>query len=299
MQKTAAFRGPEWTILKILQWTTSYFKSHDIESPRSAAEILLAHVLNLKRVELYVHYDQPLTRSELEQFKVFIKRRIKREPVAYILGTRGFWTIDVRVSKDVLIPRPETECLVEEALSRLSQDRSSAAKRILELGTGSGAIILALALQQPQNILIASDISMNAVQIATENVRDRGLQGSIHFFCGDWLDPIRLDAEPFDMILSNPPYIRKDEISRLQPEIYRYEPLAALDGGPDGLDCLERIITTAYNFLRPGGSLLIEIGYDQRPAVQKIIDKTGRYENVQFLKDYSGNNRVVGMRKKE
>lgn len=298
MQKPAAFRGPEWTILKVLKWTTSYFKSHDIESPRSAAEILLAHVLKLKRIELYVHYDQPLTRGELEQFKAFIKRRIQREPVAYILGTRGFWTIDVRVSKDVLIPRPETECLVEEALSRLTQDRSSVVKRVLELGTGSGAIILALALQRPQNIFFASDNSMNAVQIAAENVRDHGLQGRIHFFCGDWLDPTRPDAEPFSMILSNPPYIRKDEISRLQPEIYQYEPLTALDGGPDGLDCLKRIITTAHNILTPGGNLLLEIGYDQRPAVQEIIDSTSRYENVQFLKDYSGHNRVVGMRKR-
>ena len=298
MQKPATFRGPEWTIIKVLQWTTSYFKSHDIESPRSAAEILLAHVLKLKRIELYVHYDQPLTRSELERYKAFIRRRINREPVAYILGTRGFWTIDVRVSKDVLIPRPETECLVEEAVARLSQERPSAVKRILELGTGSGAIILSLALQQPQNVFIASDISMNAVQLAAENASELSLRGNIHFFCGDWMEPIRSDTEPFDMILSNPPYIRKDEINRLQPEIRRYEPLAALDGGPDGLDGLKRIIATAHRFLTPGGSLLLEMGYDQQPAVQNFIDKTGRYENVRYIKDYSGHHRVVGMRKR-
>ncbi len=287
---------PEWTIIKLLRWTTSYFKSHDIDSPRSTSEILLAHTLGLKRIDLYLRYDQPLTGDELLLFKTYIKRRINREPVAYIVGTREFWSINLAVTKDVLIPRPETECLVETALSL--PELGSGPKRILELGTGSGAIILALASERPEYIYFASDSSVEAVKLAFMNAKLHHLDGKINFFTGDWLEPLKNTGQLFDMIISNPPYIRTLSIPELQPEIYKYEPITALDGGKTGLDSIKKIIFEAHAFLVQKGILLLEIGHDQKDQIKETIDDCGNYENVFFNKDYSGHYRMVCMRKK-
>lgn len=292
----------EWTITKLLEWTTSYFKSHDIDSPRIAAEILLAHSLNLRRIDLYLRYDQPLSSDELTQFKALIKRRIKREPVAYIVGVKEFWSMDLAVTRDVLIPRPETECLVEAALSLLPEDSKQGSEfepqRILELGTGTGAVILALASQRKQPLFFASDRSAKALAVARENAGRHGLERDVCFFCGDWLTSLSNSKYRFDMIISNPPYVQTQAVRRLQPEILEYEPLAALNGGKDGLDCLRLIIEDAYFFLNTHGSLLLEIGHDQKTEVAKIIAKCGHYENVLFKKDYSGYDRMVQMQKK-
>jgi release factor glutamine methyltransferase len=291
-----------WNIVKLLKWTTSYFKSHGIDSPRATAEILLAHILKLKRIDLYLQYDQPLCSDELKRFKALIKRRVNREPVAYILGVKEFWSMDFIVTRNVLIPRPETECLVEAAISVLHQDAKQNAKdkprRVLELGTGSGAIILALASQHTEHLYFASDRSLQAVALAQENAGRHGLDKAVDFFCGDWLAPLSNDRHRFDMIISNPPYIRTGAIGRLQPEIYKFEPIAALDGDQDGLLCLRLIIDSAYRYLNPGGSLILEIGHDQKTEVKKTIDRCGNYEQVVFKKDYSGWDRVVQMQKK-
>ena len=291
-----------WNIVKLLKWTTSYFKSHGIDSPRSTAEILLAHILKLKRIDLYLQYDQPLCSDELKRFKALIQRRVNREPVAYIVGVKEFWSMDFIVTRNVLIPRPETECLVEAAISVLHQEAKQNAKgksrRVLELGTGSGAIILALASQRTEHLLFASDLSLQAVALAKENAGRHGLDKAVDFFCGDWLAPLSDDRHRFDMIISNPPYIRTRAIGRLQPEIYKFEPIAALDGDQDGLLCLRLIIDSAYRYLNPGGSLILEIGHDQKTEVKKTIDRCGNYEKVVFKKDYSGWDRVVKMQKK-
>jgi release factor glutamine methyltransferase len=303
MQNQPKSRDPEWTIIKLLKWTTSYFKSHDIDSPRSTAEILLAHVLKLKRIDLYLRYDQPLSINELSQFKVLIKRRIKREPVAYIVGVKEFWSMDFTVSKDVLIPRPETECLVEAALSLLPEDSSSninqVQKRILELGTGSGAVILAIASMRPNHIFFASDCSIKAVKLARQNVKRHNLDTVVNFFCADWLTPLNSERQQFNMIISNPPYIPTRVIGLLQPEIYKYEPIRALDGDKDGLCCLRHIIDDAHLNLSRKGSLLLEIGHDQKNKILKIIHKCGNYQDIVFTKDYSGYDRVVRMTKKD
>jgi len=293
---------PEWTITKLLEWTTSYFKSHDIDSPRTAAEILLAHILKLRRIDLYLRYDQPLSSAELTQFKALIKRRVKREPVAYIVGVKEFWSLDFTVTGDVLIPRPETECLVEAALSLLPESSKHGSEfesqRILELGTGTGAIVLALASRRRQPLFFASDRSIKALALARENAGRHGLERDVCFFCGDWLAPLSNTKYRFDMIISNPPYIQTQAVRRLQPEIFEYEPIAALDGGKDGLNCLRLIIEGAYLFLNAHGNLLLEIGHDQKTEVAKIIAECGHYENVLFKKDYSGYDRVVQMQKK-
>ncbi|MGB5159362.1 peptide chain release factor N(5)-glutamine methyltransferase [Desulfobacterium sp. N47] len=288
---------PEWTIIKILQWTTSYFKTNGIDSPRSTAEILLAHTLGFKRIDLYLRHDQPLNVGERNLFKSLIRRRISKEPVAYIVGSKEFWSLELVVSKDVLIPRPETECLVEEALLVLDKDKVSAPKRILELGTGSGAIILAMATQNPDQQYFASDISINALAVALNNARHLGLDEKIDLFCGSWVSPLKENNNLFDIIISNPPYIRRGDIKTLQPEINRFEPINALDGGEDGLACIKHIIKNAHKFLNKSGTLLLEIGYDQKKAVDEIIKETGRYAQASFRKDYSGFDRVVCAKK--
>ncbi|RPH47473.1 MAG: peptide chain release factor N(5)-glutamine methyltransferase [Desulfobacteraceae bacterium] len=319
---------PEWTIIKLLQWTSSYFKSNGIDSPRATAEILLAHTLRLKRIDLYLRHDQPLNRGELDLFKSLIKRRKNREPVAYIVGVKEFWSMELEVSQSVLIPRPETECLVEEAVSVLGKEplcnsnpnkrdsiqcplegykedykimscRKNAGhdlllpKRILEMGTGSGAVILAIASQKPGHHYFASDISIDAVGIAIKNAKQLGFENYVSFFCGNWFLPLREKENFFDVIISNPPYIRKNDIRNLQPEINRFEPQEALDGGDDGLDHIKHIIKHACRFLNNEGNLLLEIGHDQKDAVDDIIKETGNYKQFYFRKDYSGFDRVV------
>ena len=283
----------EWDILKLLKWTTGYFKSHDIDSPRATAEILLAHVLKSERIDLYLNHDKPLRDDELAAFKSLIIRRIKREPVAYIVGGKGFWSMELAVNENVLIPRPETELLVESALALLPPDGTP--KRVLELGTGSGAIVAALALERANHIFFASDRSIKALAVARENVKKCCPRKSIRFFAGDWFQALRGGEHPFDMILSNPPYIQTREIERLQPEIHRYEPALALDGDSDGLASIRHIIHLAPGFLSARGVLLLEIGHDQKEDVKSIMDDRRAYGRVDFHKDYSGYDRVVSM----
>jgi len=302
MQNQSVSIDPEWTIIKLLKWTTSYFKSKNIDSPRADAEILLAHVLKLRRIDLYLKYDQPLNSDELAAFKTLIKRRIDREPVAYILGIKGFWSMDFLVTKDVLIPRPETELLVETALKLLPEDPlpdgDSNPKRILELGTGSGAVILSLASIRPPHLYFASDRIPSAAFLAMRNARRHSLQNVVGFFSADWFGAFKEGCPLFDMILSNPPYVPSRIIGSLQPEITRYEPISALDGGEDGLSCLRHIIQNAHLYLGRQGYLLLEIGHDQKDAVRRIIEQCSKYEHITYTKDYNGRHRVVQMRKK-
>ena len=289
----------QWTIIKLLQWAASYLKTHDIDSPRATGEILLAHALKCERIALYLNYDQPLIGDELQVFKTLIQRRIRREPVAYILGVKEFWSLDFEVTRDVLIPRPETECLVETALDTLSRLAPSQSWRILDIGTGSGAIIIALAVQQPRHTYFASDRSIPAVRVARRNAKRHNLDGLIHFFNADWLKALNPNPSAFDMIISNPPYIPSGVIDGLQPEIHSYEPTAALDGSGDGLKCFKEIIAAAHRYLEPDGVLLLEIGYDQRDDVRRLVDDSGHYKDFKCTNDYSGHNRVVSIQKRD
>jgi release factor glutamine methyltransferase len=285
-----------WTILKLLQWTTSFFISHNIEGARASAEIILAKALDIKRIDLYLRYDQPLSRHELTLFKTMIKRRVKKEPVAYIIGSKEFWSMDLDVTKDVLIPRPDTECLVEQALAYMPKKGSNISWKILELGTGSGAIILSMASQYPRHRYFASDRSENALQVAKRNAKKHHLFNEILFFAGDWFSPIKNNIHDFDMIVSNPPYIPTHVIEELEPEISLYEPRIALDGGKNGLDNLCLIISQAPSFLKSEGCLMLEMGYDQKQKVLKIVNNCGKYQSVNFVKDFGGHDRVAIMK---
>jgi release factor glutamine methyltransferase len=290
MQNQPRSTDPEWTIIKLLKWTTSYFESRDIDGPRIDAEILLAHALQLQRIDLYLQYDQPLSSNELSRFKDFLRRRINREPVAYIVGSKEFWSMDFMVTRDVLI------------LNLLPQDSASnptlTPKRILELGTGSGAVVLALASLRPDHLFFASDRITSAVKVAKQNAEHHGVKRRVSFICADWFEPFKDKRPAFDMIVSNPPYVPSRVIGKLQPEIVKYEPISALDGGEDGLSCIRYIINNAHFYLQRKGHLLLEIGHDQRDNVQKIVDQCAKYEKVVYTKDYSGYDRVVQMRKK-
>ncbi|MFO8083213.1 MAG: peptide chain release factor N(5)-glutamine methyltransferase [Desulfobacterales bacterium] len=291
-------RESTWTILKLLLWTTSYFESQKIESARASAEILLASTLGLDRIDLYLRHDRPMSMNELAQYKLMIKRRAKREPVAYIVGRKEFWSMDLAVTTDVLIPRPETECLVEQALSYMPRENSEKLWNILELGTGSGAIVLALASELRHHRYFASDLSQQALEVAKSNAVKHHLSHRICFFAGNWFDPLKNSPHKFDMIISNPPYVETAVIEKLEPEISCYEPRVALDGGKNGLDSLEFIIKQAPGFLNPEGLLILEIGYDQRAQIQSMAQKSGKFESVSFIKDYSGNDRVVILTRK-
>ncbi len=282
------------TILELLKWASSHFKSQHIENPRASAEILLSHLLNMERIDLYLRHDQPLSADEVRRFDALVQRRLRREPVAYIIGEKNFWSLNLRVTGDVLIPRPETECLVERALEIMSARKAAGPCCVLDLGAGSGAIILALASERPMERFFASDASMAALSVAEDNARRHNLDALVTFLCGRWFEPFR-PFEQFDMIVSNPPYIPTRIIQTLAPEIFQYEPAGALDGGPDGLDAVSIIISQAHRYMAPGGVLLMEIGWDQRKAVEDLALRSGQYEGIRFIKDYSGHDRILEM----
>lgn len=291
--------SPEtWTVLQLLKWAADYFASHQIHPPRPTAELLLAHILGFNRVDLYIQYDRPLNARELAAFKDVIKRRLRGEPVAYIVGERGFWSLDLHVTPDVLIPRPETEMLVETALGVLPESRVGEPKRVLDLGTGSGAIVLALAMERPGHWFYAVDRSWMALKVAGKNARKYGLKETVQFVCADWFDGLAEKQSGFDLIISNPPYVRRSEIDELAVDVSKYEPREALDGGPDGLDLIRILVRRAPTFVRPAGWLVFEIGYDQAEGVQRLMSATGGYEEIAVIKDYSGHDRVIRARVK-
>jgi release factor glutamine methyltransferase len=290
-------KQPEWTIATLLNWATSYFDSNKIDSPRMTAEILLAHALNTERIDLYLQHDKPLLKEELSKFKGLIKRRILREPVAYITGSKEFWSLDLTITKDVLIPRPDTEFLVEAALPLLPRQKTGPKMHVLELGTGSGAVVIALAKERPGHLFFASDISAPAADLAKKNADAHQLQHAISFFCGSWFNAVK--QQPlFDIILSNPPYIPSRDIEKLDPEISQFEPLVALDGDTDGLTAIKTIIETAGPCLKQGGYLLLEMGYDQMNQVNDLFHQCGSFKDAQFIKDYTGHYRVARLKKR-
>ncbi len=291
----ASDQGP-WTIKKILVWTDNYFTSHGIDSPRLAAEILLSHSLDIRRLDLYLQHDRPLNKDELASFRELVKRRINREPVAYITGSKGFWESDFKVAPGVLIPRPDTEVLVETALKVLGQV-GDAPCRVLELGVGSGAVIVSLARSHPAYRCVACDLSLTALAVAASNAAMEPQCSNLGFVAGSWFSPFRREAQ-FDLVVSNPPYIPSREIETLQPEINRFEPRLALDGGPDGLDCIRTIMDEACDYLVPGGTLLLETGSDQREGVDRIFRNCQGYASIEFFNDYAGLHRVVKLEKK-
>lgn len=281
-----------WTILKLLEWSAQYFHQKGLDSPRLDAELLLAQSLGLSRVQLYMQFDRPLSDAELQAYKGLLKRRGEREPLAYILGKKEFYSMEFEVMPTVLIPRPETELLVEKAIQIL-QPSSAQPLRLLDIGTGSGCIALSLAKHLPQARVSAIDVSEAALEVARKNAELHGLADRVEFFHIDFREAASRAAlsGPFDLIASNPPYIARDEIAKLAPEL-AFEPMQALDGGPDGLDFYRDWLPWAFEHLSQGGSALLEIGFDQAESVEKLATNAG-FQKVNILRDYSGHPRVA------
>ncbi len=292
--------GLKMTGSELLQWSTNILKDHQIENPRLNAELLLAHSLNLSREELYVHLRRNLTEMEKEALERLIQRRISGEPLQYILGHQEFWSIDFKVDPRVLIPRPETELLVEQSLSILSEKTFEQNPCVLEIGTGSGAIAIALAKEVGHIFFVATDVSRDALLLAKENAQTAGVQHQIEFVNGDLFGPLRpsRDKKPFDLILSNPPYIVRNKISTLAKEVKDHEPTIALNGGEDGLAFYRRIIAEAPGYLKAGGWLLLEVALGQGSDVSDLMEEDGSFFKPECIPDLSGIGRVVKARKR-
>ena len=257
------------------------------------AEILLAHTLGCRRIDLYMRFDQPLDQAARDRFKALVQRRVRREPVAYITAEREFWSLPLKVNPSVLIPRPDSECLIEACLRLLPAENE--AKRILDLGTGSGALILALASERPGHRYTATDLSPAAVDTARANAVRLGLEERVRFLAGDWFAPFAPGVR-WDLVISNPPYIPRGVLETLEPEVSRFEPRLALDGGEDGLTHLRHLVHTAHAHLAQGGWLALEMGFDQRSAIEALISDAGVYDEAIFKRDYGGRERVVCLR---
>jgi release factor glutamine methyltransferase len=252
---------------------------------RLDAELLLAHALGVSRARLYAWPEHEPEAAERDAFERIVASRARGEPIAYLTGRREFWSLDLAVTRDVLIPRHETELLVELALERIPRDR---AVRIADLGTGSGAIALAIACERPLARILATDASTAALDVARVNAERLGI-GNVAFAAGDWYGAVG-DAA-FDLIVSNPPYIAANDAHLAQGDL-RYEPASALASGPDGLDAIRRIVAGAPAHLEDGGALLLEHGFDQSACVRALLDAAG-FRDVTSVRDAAGHERVT------
>lgn len=277
-----------WTILEVLDWTRGYFEERGLENPRLDAEVILSYALDTPRVMLYARHDQPLSEAERDKIRPLVARRAKHEPVAYITGERGFWSFELEVSPATLIPRPDTETLVERALSQLPAD---AAGPVADVGTGTGCVALALLSERKQLELYATDISAPALAVAQKNADKLGLQDRLQLLQGDLLEPVPEDR-PLALVTANLPYIPSADMAGLMPDVRDFEPQLALDGGPGGLVLIDRLIPQAAARLAPGGWLLLEAGDGQLEAVGARLREAG-FVDVRLSEDGAGLLRVA------
>lgn len=276
-----------WTVARLLEWTTGRFKERGIDSPRLEAEILLACALGIRRIDLYVRHDQIVDDAGRARFRDMVRRRQEGCPTAHIVGKKEFYSLDFAVSPATLIPRPDTELLVDEALR---QAKPLMEPLIADIGTGTGCVAVALAHRLPKARIVAVDISPEALETARGNATRLGVADRVDFRLGDLLAPLA-GLRP-DLIVSNPPYIPTNDIAGLDPGVRDHEPALALDGGPDGLRVIERLAEQALSLLAPGGKLLVEIGAGQEEGARGVLTRAGfTVESVR--KDGGGHPRVV------
>ena len=277
-----------WTILRVLDWTRGFFESKGIESSRLDAELIISHVLNVQRVMLYAHFDRPLDPKELTSIRELVKRRAQHEPIAYLLGTKEFWSLDFDVNKNVLIPRPDTEVLVEVCLELMKDSESS---RLADIGTGSGCIAVALAHELKNSTVDAFEISAGAREVAQRNISKNHVEDRVTLYESDLFSGRQESSQKYHLIASNLPYIPSADVDTLSSEVKDHEPRQALDGGPDGLDLIRDLVATAGKHLEPGGFLVLEAGFDQLNALENLLDAAG-FGAINIRKDYAGHPRV-------
>ena len=286
-----------WTVGRLLEWTAGYLKEHDAESPRLDAEILLAEALGCQRIELYTSFDQVPDESPRTAFRDLVRRRAEGTPVAYLVGRREFYSIEFRVTPDVLIPRPETEFLVLTLLDRAREQTSGEPVTIADVGTGSGIIAVCAAKHLPESRVTAIDISPAALKVARENAVTHGVADRIEWIESDLFDKVD-PAKKFDFIASNPPYVSTSEKEGLAREVKDHEPHAALVAGPQGTEVIDRLIPQAADRLNPGGRLLIEISPMIHEPVMALLKNESRFEPGQTVLDQARLPRIVQAVKK-
>ena len=281
----------QWTISKLIQVTAEFFSQKNIENPKLDAELLLAHVLGLKRIDLYMKFDLPLSQTEILNYRKVVKRRSLREPLQYIIGVQEFYSYSFFVNHDVLIPRPETEVLVERAIMRAKEMLSP--PDILDICTGSGIIAVVLEKELPKSKISASDISSKAIDIALKNEHMILNGNKISFFKGDIFKALPSNISLFNIIVSNPPYVSSKEYGCLQPEISLYEPKIALYGGETGMDVITEIVMNAHNYIASGGVLMLEMSPAQIDLSVSLLKTLKFWRDICCFKDYSGKVRFL------
>ncbi len=275
------------TVLEIIKRTTEFLEKRGVEGARLNAELLIGHALGLKRMQLYLQFERPLTEPELEKIRPLVKRRGNREPLQYIIGETDFSGLKLKADRRALIPRPETEYLIEQVLGRVTTPPAA----ILDLGTGSGAIALALATKYPSATVTAVDQSTDALALARENAEALGLTSRVTFINSDWFTAVPAEAR-YQLIVANPPYLSDAEVGEAQPEVKDFEPLAALSAGPDGAADLRQILREAHPHLTPGGLLACETGIAQHSQLQPLAAELG-YGRTESLRDLTGRERYL------
>jgi len=296
-----------WTIQKLLNWVTEYLTGKSIDSPRLSAELLLSQVLGLKRIELYTQFAKPVAKQQLDILHDLVKRAGQNEPIAYLVGKTEFYSIELNVTPDCMIPRPETELLVERAIEFLRTCPGT--QFVCDLCTGSGCIAVAIAKNFPNARIIATDICDAALAVAAGNVKKHQLKDQITLLRGDLFDPIisGLDVDKlvpdsvrgFDLIVCNPPYVSTAEYENLDKNVKDYEPKVALFAGVDGLDIYRRVIEKTGRFLKPDAALMLEIGFAQGPAIKELLEKTGAFTEIIIEKDLHNNDRIAIAKKQK
>jgi release factor glutamine methyltransferase len=283
---------PSTTVGRAINAASERLQEAGIDTARLDAQVILAHVLGVGRSWLFAHFDQALTGDEAENYTNMIARRMAFEPVAYLVGRKEFYGIDLAVDRRVLVPRPETELLVDAVLEHVAEfgDRLT----IADIGAGSGAIALAIAANAPEVTIYAIDVSADALAVAKANVLAHDIRGQVTLLHGDLLAPLTM---PVDVLVANLPYVAYPDFCTLAPDVRVYEPRLALEAGPQGLDVITRLVHQVPTCLNPGGLVALEIGYDQAPAVVKLIERALPYAyEIDVRKDYQGHNRVVTFR---
>jgi len=292
--------GGTWTVRRILEWTTGFFTRKNVDPPRLSAELLLSHVLEVPRIKLYTDYERPLSAKDLAAYRDLVRRAGEQEPIAYLTGKAHFFNLEFEVTPDVLIPRPDTETLVENVLQFVRHQSGFESPRVLDLCTGSGCIAAAIAYHLKAAVVTATDNSSAAVAVARRNIERLGLSGRVIVEQGDLFDPLSrmVDVQPFHLVVSNPPYIPTGQVETLDRSVREYEPIAALDGGLDGLALHRRILSEASAGLLPAGRIYLEIAFDQGELAEQVAREYDAFDDVRILKDYGGRDRVLTARRR-
>jgi release factor glutamine methyltransferase len=288
----------EWTIQKLLTWITDYLTQRQVDAPRLSAELLLSTVLGLRRIDLYVQFSRVAEKEQLARLRDLTKRAGLHEPVAYLVGKTEFYSLEIEVTKDCLIPRPETELLVQRTIEFLRAREGP--QYVCDLCTGSGCIAVAIAKNFPNAKVVGADISAAALAVAARNVAKHGLDERVKLYSGDLFDALvpHVDVTSFDVVASNPPYVSDADYEKLDKNVKDYEPRQALLAGPEGLDVYKRIFEKTDPFLKSGGGLFLEIAYNQGQTVPRLLEQTGLFTDIKAEKDPHANDRLVTARKK-